>query len=220
MKKVAIIGANGNVGRRLGKILSEHNHEPIGFIRDEAQSKDLEALGMKTEVVDMMETTTEGYAEHFKGIDAVVFSAGAGGKGLHLTQAIDGEGAEKVIHAAETAGVNRFLMVSAFLDAGRDSDTTESFELYMKMKRRADVTLVNSTLNWTILRPGGLTNDEGNGNVTLGAAVTNGYVTRDHVAQVLAELLEHDDTGRLILELVDGDTPVSEAVENVRRPLK
>lgn len=215
--RVAIIGANGNVGRRLGKILADKNHETVGFIRNQEQSADLETLGMKTQVADMMETSSEDYAELFKDMDAIVFTAGAGGKGVHLTKAIDGEGAEKVIKAAEDAGVNRFLMVSAFPDAGRDTVTKESFEFYMKMKRQADVVLANSNLNWAILRPGTLTNDKGNGNVTLGHAISYGDVSRDHVAQVLVALIENDDVSREILELTDGDTPVAEAVEQLKR---
>lgn len=218
--RVAIIGANGNVGRRLGKILADKNHEPVGFIRNEEQVKNQEAIGVEAQIADIMETMTEEYVPLLKGMDAVVFTAGAGGKGVDLTEAIDGDGAEKIIRAAEIAGVNRFLMVSAIPDAGRSVDTNESFEFYMRMKRRADVTLANSELNWTILRPGTLTDDVGNGNITLGHAIEYGDVSRDHVAEVLAELLEHADTGEMILELTDGDTPIEEAVGVVRRPLR
>lgn len=218
--RVAIIGANGNVGRRLGKILADKAHEPVGFIRNEEQVNKLEAIGFETKIADIMETTTEDYVQLLKGMDAVVFTAGAGGKGVHLTEAVDGEGAVKIIRAAEIAGIHRFLMVSAIPDAGRSVETNESFEFYMKMKRRADVTLANSELNWTILRPGTLTNDVGNGNITLGHAIEYGDVSRDHVSEVLAELLEHADTGEMILELTDGDTPIEEAVDLIRRPLR
>lgn len=218
--KVAIIGANGKVGRRLGKILADKDYEPVGFIRNEEQVETQQSFGVETQIADIIETTTEEYVQLFKGMDAVVFTAGAGGKGIHLTEAIDGDGAEKIIRAAEIAGVERFLMVSAIPDAGRSTETNEGFELYMQMKRRADVTLVKSSLNWTILRPGTLTDEVGNGNITLGQAIEYGDVSRDHVAEVLAELLVHVDTGKLILELTDGETPIEEAVDYIKRPLR
>ena len=218
--KVAIIGANGNVGGRLGEILADRGDEPTGFIRKEEQSGALESLGMKTQIADIVSTEADDYASMLEGMDALVFTAGAGGAGVELTQAIDGKGVEKLIKAAESAGVNRFLLVSAFPDAWRDKGMPDSFEFYMKMKRQADVSLANSSLNWTILRPGTLTDEKGEGSVTLGPAIPYGNTSRDHVAQVLAELLNNEETGHLVLELTDGKTPVKEAVEQQNRPLK
>lgn len=218
--RVAIIGANGNVGRRLGDILTDQGDEPVGFIRKTEQAEALESLGMKTQVADIVSTETNEYANMLKGSDALVFTAGAGGAGEEMAQAIDGEGVEKMIEAATSAGVNRFLLVSAFPDAWRDQGMPDSFEFYMKMKRHADVALANSSLNWTILRPGTLTDETGQGNITLGPAISYGDVSRDHVAQVLAELLNNDETGQLILELTDGDIPVKDAVEQQNRPLR
>lgn len=218
--KVAIIGANGNIGGRLGEILADRGHEPMGFIRKEEQSGALESLGMKTQIADLVSTETSDYASMLEGMDALVFTAGAGGAGVEMTQAIDGEGVEKMIEAAKSAGVNRFLLVSAFPDAWRDKDMPDGFEFYMKMKRQADVALADSSLNWTILRPGTLTDEKGGGNVKLGPVIPYGDVSRDHVAQVLAELLNNEETGRLVLELTDGDTSVKEAVEHQNRPLR
>lgn len=210
--KVAIIGANGGVGTFLGEILAKRGDNPVGYIRDAAQAPALEKLGMQTEIADLMETTIEEYAQLLEDTDAIVFTAGAGGAGVDLTKAVDGEGVRKMIAAAQMAEVKRFLLVSAFPDAGRDQETTESFELYMKVKRQADVDLVHSKLAWTILRPGTLTDNPGTGQVDLGQAISYGEVPREDVAGVLAELLKHPETTYSILELTEGDLSIEDAV--------
>lgn len=217
--KVAIIGANGKVGTRLGQLLAQRGDEAVGFIRKEEQAKDLEELGMKTVLADLIETDAAEYASMLEGMDALVFTAGAGGAGTDLTQAIDGEGLRKMIAAAENAGIKRFLLVSAFPDAGRGKGMPESFEFYMKVKRQADVDLVKSSMDWTILRPGTLTDKPGKGQVELGLAIPYGEVSRDDVAAVLAELLNNRETSKLILELTEGQTPIRDAVASQSRPL-
>ncbi|MDG0842066.1 SDR family oxidoreductase [Staphylococcus equorum] len=218
--KVGIIGAHGNIGLRLGTILTDLGVETVGFIRKEEQASKLESMGVKPEFADIIDTPVDEYSKLLQGIDALVFSAGAGGAGEEITKKIDGEGVEKMIKAAKNAGVKRFILVSAFPDALRDENMPASFEFYMKMKRKADVDLVNSGLNWTIIRPGTLTDEPGKGHVTIGSAIEYGDVSRDNVAAVIVELLNNDETSQLILELTDGNVPIKEAVENQRRPLE
>lgn len=211
--KVAIIGANGNIGKHLGKTLAERGDEPIGFIRKEEQAPELNQLGVKTELADIIKTDVSEYASKFQGIDALIFTAGAGGAGVELTKAVDEDGVTKMIEAAEQAGIKRFILVSAFPDAGRGMNISESFEFYMKMKRQADVELAQSALDWTILRPGTLTNDEANGQITLGYAISYDEIPRDDVANVIVELLDQPNTSHKILELTKGKTPIQQAVE-------
>ena len=218
--KVGIIGAHGNIGLRVGTILVDRGVETVGFIRKEEQAGKLKAVGVKPEFADIIETPVDEYSKLLQDIDALVFSAGAGGAGEEITKKIDGEGVEKMIKAAKNAGVKRFILVSAFPDAWRDENMPASFEFYMKMKRKADVDLVNSGLNWTIIRPGTLTDEPGEGHVTIGPAIEYGDVSRDNVAAVIVELLNNDETSKLILELTDGNVPIKEAVENQRRPLE
>lgn len=218
--KVGIIGANGNIGLRLGKILSSRGVDTLGFVRKEEQAEKLKSIGVNPKTADIIETSTEDYTTLLEGTDVLVFTAGAGGAGVETTRKIDGEGVSKMIEAAEDAGVKRFILVSAFPDAWRDKNMPESFEFYMKMKRQADVALVKSKLDWTILRPGTLTDEAGSGKVTIGPAVEYGDVSRDNVAAVIAELVETEETSHSILELTDGDTPVKEAVESQKRPHK
>lgn len=215
--KVAIIGVNGGVGTYLSKILVKGDNKAVGFIRNLEQAEALENLGIETRLADLMETSVEEYARLLEDIDAIVFTAGAGGAGVELTKAVDGEGVRKMIVAAKIAEVNRFILVSAFPDAGRDQETTDSFETYMKVKRQADVDLTASELAWTILRPGTLTDNPGSGQINLGHAISYGEVSQEDVANVIAELLKHPETAYSILELTEGELSIEDAVLKLNR---
>ncbi|KKK32935.1 hypothetical protein WN59_12885 [Salinicoccus sediminis] len=213
-----MIGANGSIGQRLGKILTDCGEEVLGFICKKGQAEKLESLGVASKLADIIDTPVEECISAFDGLNAIVFSAG--GAGVEYTEKIDGDGVSKMIEAAKGAGVERFILVSAFPDAWRDKDMPDSFEFYMKMKRKADVALVNSGLDWTIVRPGTLTDEAGTGQVTIGPAIEYGDVSRENVAAVIAELLGQDEILQLIIELTDGNIPVKNAVEGQRRPFK
>jgi uncharacterized protein YbjT (DUF2867 family) len=216
--RAVIAGGHGKVGLRLGRLLATRGDQPVGLIRAAGQAADLEAAGVEPLVLDLVAATPQQLAEVLQGADAVVFSAGAGGRGgPEATNAIDGEAAVKLIDAASAAGVPRFLMVSVFMDAGRGRTLSDTFENYMRVKRDSDVHLAASDLDWTILRPGTLTDDPGTGRVRLGPAIPQGQVPRDDVAAVLAALLHAPGTVHQILELTEGDTPVDEAVSAVAR---
>lgn len=216
--KVVIVGGHGKVGLRLGQLLSAAGDQPVGLIRDEAQAGALRLVGVEPALVDLTGATIEDLATAFTGADAVVFSAGAGGKGgPEATNAIDGVGAVKAVDAAVRAGVGRFLMVSVFMDAGRGRNLSDTFENYMRVKRDSDVHLVASGLDWTILRPGTLTDEPGTGRIRLGAAIPYGAVSRDDVAATLAALLDSPGSSGHVLELTEGEAPVAEAVARAVR---
>ena len=159
--RAVIAGGHGQVGLRLGALLAARGDQPVGLIRAAGQAADLEAAGGRAAGA----RPGRGHARSSwrrpcRGADAVVFSAGAGGRGgAEATNAIDGEAAVKLVDAAAAAGVRRFVMVSVFMDAGRGRDLPDTFENYMRVKRDSDVHLAASDLDWTILRPGTLTDD-------------------------------------------------------------
>ncbi|WP_159057472.1 NAD(P)H-binding protein, partial [Streptomyces scabiei] len=117
--------------------------------------------------------------------------------------------------AAVRAGVRRHLVVSSMgADPAHEGD--EIFDVYQRAKGEADAYVRGlDALDWTILRPGMLTDDAGTGLVRLEASTGRGPVPRDDVAATLAELLETPATAGLTLELVSGSTPVSVAVKSV-----
>lgn len=217
MTGVFIIGGAGGIGRRLGTRLISRNMGVGAMARKPEQIEALRKSGVNPIEGDLLGGDAAALSSLMAGHDTVVFSAGAGGKGgPEMTRAVDGDGLEKAVAAASNAGVKRFLLVSAFMDAGRGANPpNERFELYMQVKRKADAHLVESGLNWVILRPGTLTDESGSGNIRLGAAIPYGNVSRDNVAATLAELIATPAVNRSILEVTDGNTPVAEAVAAV-----
>jgi len=216
--RTVIAGGHGKVGLRLGALLAQRGDHPVGLVRAAEQGADLEAAGVEPLVLDLVAATPQQLAEALQGADAVVFSAGAGGRGgPEATNAVDGEAAVRLVDAASAAGVRRFVLVSVFMDAGRGAQVSDTFENYMRVKRASDVHLAASGLDWTILRPGTLTDDPGTGTVDLGPALAYGDVPRDDVAAVLAELLHAPGTVHRVLELTEGGTPVADAVSAVAR---
>jgi uncharacterized protein YbjT (DUF2867 family) len=153
------------------------------------------------------------------GADAAVFAAGAGaGSGVDRKQTVDRDAAVLLADAAERAGVRRFLVVSSMGADAVATNDDQVFQAYLRAKGAADDAVrARTTLDWTILRPGSLTNDAGTGRVRISAGSTGrGTVPRDDVAAVLVELLETPATAGLTLELVSGDTEIASAVAGLR----
>lgn len=211
MSAIFIVGGYGKVARRLAPILAHRGHRVSSLHRKPEQGDSLAALGADPVSGDLANLSAEDLAAMMGGHEIVVFSAGAGGAGMALTNAVDGKGLETSVAAAKIAGVDLFILVSAFPDAGRGGEPKEGFENYMRVKRLADAHLAASGLDYVILRPGTLTDDPGTGRVSADLAIPYGNVPRDDVAAFLAEIVERPNPGRLIVELTEGETPVAEA---------
>lgn len=210
--RVFQIGAAGGVGRRLAAILTERGDEVTGMHRRPEQAEVIAASGATPVVGDLVADSVQDLADALAGHDAVVFSAGAHGTGAEQTRLIDGVGLQKAADAAALAGVPRFVLVSVFPEAGRGAGAGEDFELYMRVKKEADVYLVATDLDWVIVRPGTLVDEPGDGCVTAGLAIPYGDVHRDDVAAFIAAALHEPALTHTIVELTDGPTPVADAV--------
>ncbi|MGI3780893.1 MAG: NAD(P)H-binding protein [Janthinobacterium lividum] len=206
--RVLVIGGAGGVGRRLTALLTAAGDEVSGVHRRVEQASVVERAGGTSVVFDLVEGTTGDLAALIEGHDAVVFSAGAHGTGREQTTLIDGRGLEKTVDAARQAGVARFVLVSAFPEAGRAVTTNAGFEHYMRVKKAADVYLTATDLAWVVVRPGTLTDDPGTGTVRAGWALPYGDASRDDVAAFIAVLLHEPRLHKIVVELTDGDTPV------------
>ena len=214
MTQVFIIGGAGKIGRRLAQQLHARGHRALSLHRAPEQAAELQQVGATPVQGNLLELDEAGLAELMTGSDVVVFTAGAGGKGgPEMTNAIDGRGLELAVAAARRANVRRFLLVSAFPEAGRGRQVSDTFENYMAVKKQADVHLAQSDLDWVILRPGTLVDTAGTGRVHAGLAIPYGDVPRDDVAATLLALIEKPAVSRVIIELTEGDTPVGEALE-------
>lgn len=204
--RVLVIGANGAIGKQVVHKLVESEHEPVAMVRDTDQVPYFEKMGAKTVLADL----EQNFEKAYHNIEAVVFAAGSGGHtGADKTIIIDQEGAIESIDLAKKFGVQRFMMVSA-MRAGNPKEATR-IKHYLYAKHRADEHLKKSGLNYTIVRPGGLTNDPGTGKVKLQQHISEaGTVPREDVAAVLVQLLTSLGAENRILDLLEGETPLTE----------
>lgn len=220
MSRVAIVGAHGKVAQQLMRVLYDQGDDFVGVVRNDEHAEDVYRLGGEGVVVDIESADAAALAEAFAGCDAVVFTAGAGGgSGVERKRTVDYGGSVKSAEAAAMAGVRRFVQVSAWgVDNPVADDAAPDWRAYVDAKRDADTALRQSGLDWTILRPGALTSDDGTGLVTLGESVERGSIPREDVARLIALCVHEPGTVGKVWEVVSGDTPMEEAVRALATP--
>ena len=208
--KVLVIGANGNTATRVVRRLTEGPHDPVAMIRDAAQRPKFDALGVATVLGDL-----EYPIDHaVRGMDAVIFAAGSGGgTGKDKTVLVDHIGAIRSMVAAEMAGATRYVMLSSI---NNDVHSTSPIAHYHKAKAHADNHLRETGLDYTIVCPGGLTDEPATELVTVRPELHGrARTSRENLAAALVECLDLDHTVRKTFSLLDGDTPLGEALRGV-----
>ncbi|WP_025157511.1 SDR family oxidoreductase [Leifsonia aquatica] len=220
MSRVAIVGAHGKVAQQLMRVLYDQGDDFVGVVRNDEHAEDVYRLGGEGVLLDIEYADSDALAAAFAGCDAVVFAAGAGGgSGVDRKRTVDFAGSVKSAEAATAAGIRRFVQVSAWgVDSPVAVDATPDWRAYVEAKRDADTALRQSGLDWTILRPGALTFDEGTGGVTLGASVERGSIPREDVARLIAACLGEPGSIGKTWEVVAGDTPIEQAVRALAAP--
>lgn len=212
--KVLVVGANGQIGKHLVTFMKDHDSlEAKAMIRNEEQAAFFENLGAETVVVDL-EDDIPAIAKAAEGVDAVVFTAGSGAHtGKDKTIMVDLDGAVKTIEAAKSVGVKRFIMISSF-DTRRQAiqEAPASFAPYVAAKFYADEWLRRTDLDYTIIHPGLLTNNEGTGKVEAAEEVGRNEIPREDVAKVILASLENKNTIRKEFQIVKGNTPIQQAI--------
>ena len=216
MTRVAIVGAHGKVAQQLMRILYDRGDEFVGVVRNDEHGEDVFRLGGEGALLDIEAASAEQLAIPFTGCDVVVFSAGAGpGSGVERKRTVDYAGSVKSVQAAIIAGVRRFIQVSAWgVDNPVAEDADEQWAAYVAAKRDADAVLRQSGLDWTILRPGALTYDEGTGRVRLGPTVPRGSIARADVAALITACMDEPHSIGKQWEVIAGETPIAEAVRD------
>jgi uncharacterized protein YbjT (DUF2867 family) len=212
--RVVIAGGHGKIALLLERLLAQRGDQAVGLIRNPAQADEVSATGAVVAVCDLESAPADEVAALLDGADAAVFAAGAGpGSGVPRKDTVDRGASVLLAEAAGRAGVRRFVQVSG-MGAGQPPapGTDEVFAAYLDAKTAAEDDLRARDLDWTILRPGGLTDEPGTGRVRLGSSVPRGQVPRADVAAVIAALLDDPGTAGKILELVSGDAPITEAI--------
>lgn len=207
---VVVAGGHGKIALRLLRRLAERGDRARGLIRNPDHAADLEASGAEPVVCDLEQE--DDLAPHVEGADAIVFAAGAGpGSGPARKQTMDLGGAVKLIDAARAVGIARYVMVSS-MGAGNPERASGPMRPYLEAKTQADERLAGSGLDYTIVRPGGLTDEPGSGRIRAGLELSFGQVSRDDVAATLVAVLGADNTIGKTFELLAGDTPIEEAM--------
>ncbi|MEA2443759.1 MAG: hypothetical protein QOJ12_1051 [Thermoleophilales bacterium] len=213
---VVVAGGHGKIGLRLLRLLASGGHRARGIIRKPEQEADLRDAGAEAIVLDLENAEPDEVARAIEGADAAVFAAGAGpGSGPERKWTVDYGAAAKLIEACKQNGIARYVIVSSVGADNPEAAGEGGFRVYLDAKHKADEELIASGLDYTIVRPHGLTDDPGTGRVEVGQKLERGEVPRDDVAAVLLACLEHDNTIGKAFELKSGETPIEEAIASL-----
>lgn len=206
-KNVLVAGANGSTGRIIVDLLKKSdNYQPIAMVRKQEQKVRFEKENVSTVMADLEEDLSHAV----KNVDRVIFAAGSKGKNL---KGVDQEGAKKLTDAAKNAGAGKFVMLSSM---GADNPSvSDELKEYLQAKQNADNHLKASGLNYTIVRPGSLTDEGSTGKIQLKKKLDNqGKISRADVAKTLVEVLDDNIKHNEVFEILSGDTPIDKAVRS------
>lgn len=209
---VFIAGATGQVGRIAVEKAIAAGHSVTGMIRRKEDRDDLESLGAKTYIADV--TEPESLDRAIAGHDAVVFAVGSQGEAV---EKVDRDGAINLCDATKRAGIGRLVVLSS-IGAGHPEDA-DKLEEYLKAKHEADEYVMSSGLDWTILRPGTLTDEREKGQIRTRSQFDQGEddleITRSDVASVIVASLVEPKTVGKAFDFVEGGVEVEEALRGV-----
>jgi uncharacterized protein YbjT (DUF2867 family) len=216
--RVVIAGGHGKIALLLEHLLAGRGDQAVGLIRNPAHVADVQKAGAEAFICDLEAASAGEVAVVLSGADAVVFAAGAGpGSGIPRKDSVDRAASALMADAAERAGVRRFVQISS-MGAGQPPrpGSDEVWAAYITAKTAAEDDLRARDLDWTILRPGGLTDTPATGRIRLAPPpLPRGTIPRADVAAVIAALLDTPGTRHQTLELVGGDSPVAAAVHSI-----
>lgn len=214
--RVVIAGGHGQIALLLERRLSERGDQPVGIVRNPDHVADLEEQGATAVVLDLERASVDELAAELHGADAVVFAAGGGpSSGAARKETVDKGAAILLADAAERAGVRRYLMVSSMGTDQADPDSDDVFQVYLRAKAAADENLRAHDLGWTIVQPGRLTDEPGNGKVSLDPTAEPREIPRADVAHALVAALDEPATIRKQFTLLSGVVPIEEALRDL-----
>ncbi|QSF52274.1 SDR family oxidoreductase [Staphylococcus sp. SB1-57] len=213
---ILIIGANGGVGSKLVDQLKDDNVDFTAGVRKDEQVKALEDNGIKALNIDVEKDSIEDLKNKFKTFDKVIFSVGSGGStGADKTIYVDLDGAVKTIKASEEADIKHYVMVSTY-DSRREAfDQSGDLKPYTIAKHYADDYLRHSNLNYTIVHPGGLKDDQGTGQIKADLYFDSyGSIPREDVGSVLKHVINSDKFSKQEFQIVSGNESINDALKS------
>lgn len=215
MSAIAVVGGHGQIGQQLCTYLRARGNEPVALGRRKEVASSLRSgFGIESRHIDIESASTADFVDALAGCAAVVFTAGGGPDGnKERKRTVDLEGALKSIEAAQQLGIRRYVQVSAMgVDNPVDPAAGEVWAAYVEAKRDSDAAVRASGLDWTILRPGRLTDDAVLPRITLGVDLPSGEIPRVAVAETLGALLENDRTIGKQWDLVSGPNSIRKGI--------
>lgn len=209
MENILVAGANGTTGKKIVDLLNKsQNFNPIAMVRKEEQQAYFKNQNIQTVLGDLEADVTSVFTNP---IDRVIFAAGSAGKNVI---GVDQEGAKKLIDASKKANIKKFVMLSS-MGADKPEEATQLQE-YLKAKHNADEYLKSSGLNYSIVRPGTLTNDSQLEMIELQQKLNkHGEISRADVAQTLVQSLEDKTAHNATFEIIKGDTSIQNALNKI-----
>lgn len=215
--KVLVIGANGQVGRKVVKELADSSHEAIAMVRKEEQVETLKEMGAAKVVLGDLEGD---FSDAFDGVDAVIFAAGSGpSTGPDKTLTIDLWGSAKAAKFAEEKGVKRFVQLSS-MGSGDPDAGGEEMKPYLVAKRSADEILKATNLDYTIVRPGALSDEDKSGKLEVSKAgftsMEGRSIPRADVANILVSVLDLPNTYNKTFEVLQGENPAADELGSIK----
>lgn len=210
--RVVVLGAAGQTGRHVVAGLVSAGHDVLGLVRSDVQAERLEHAGASASIADLTEVAPSELRSVFAEADAAVWAAGAG-FGVD-PETVDGDACIAAQRAADEAGVGRWVQISSMY-ADRPEQGPPFLQPVLRAKRRSDEAVQAGGLGWTIIRPGGLTNDSPIGQVDLGQHMTGGTIARADLAATAVLCVAEPGTARRDFDLVSGGTPIAEALASL-----
>ncbi|CDO56554.1 hypothetical protein DV495_002333 [Geotrichum candidum] len=212
--RVSIIGAHGKVAKHLVHKLANLPSEftPVALIRNPAQAEQFKEINVESKLIDLTGPVSD-IAAAIKGSDAVVFSAGAAGKPPG-PEVIDHQGVVKVLEALKDTGIKRFILVGALKTDNRSAwEGTALHDYYVAKKKADDAIRAAPHVEYTILRPGSLSDGPGGKKVLdlkVDDDVTNEdirryTIDRADVAEAAILSLRNKNTIGKVIPLLNGD---------------
>lgn len=219
--KIAIAGGHGQIALLLARLVTDAGHDAVAVIRNPAHRADVEQQGATALVVDLEQVDDDELALRLRGVDAVVFAAGAGpNSGAERKETVDRDAALLLADAAERMGIERYVMISAMAADSYDPERAvvparsedDVFQVYLRAKSEADANIRARNLRWTIVRPGALLDTPPQGTVAVGRTVPRGSIPRADVAAVVLHALLDDSAVGVQFEVTSGSTPIPAAL--------
>ncbi|GIP28796.1 putative sugar epimerase YhfK [Paenibacillus sp. J23TS9] len=209
MTTVFVAGAHGQTGGRIVKELVKAGYDVRGLVRSTEHQRNVEAVGATGYLGDLSESFSDG----LKGADVVICAVGAGANGD--PEHVDHVGTVRLIEQCVLDKIPRFVLISSMGTMNPD-DMPAFLKPFLIAKRKAEKVLEESGMVYTIIRPGGLTNEPASGNVMAAPHLAeSGRISRDDVAAAVVLSLSMDETRNRSFDLVAGMEPLEKALTSL-----